>query len=278
MAQGDRGVLLRVGGDATLAADAAAEAVVVLDGDLAMEGQAGVVVVVGGTARLRGAQVRELVVVDGAALLSEGTTVRGAVHLVDASLREEGRVTIRGPVSRNAPLQLARGLFVFGVLFAFGAALTVLLGALLLAATAGRGVQRAGTALSHQMGATLFAALVLWVGLPVLAGGLLFTVIGIPTSIGILVFLLPAAGFVGYLTFGVWLGNVVLGRVRPRPETKYPYTAALVGTGLLLLVGAVPVLGTLTTLVAAGLGSGALALTAWRATQWGTSPNAFRTR
>ena len=105
-------------------------------------------------------------------------------------------------------------------------------------------------------------------GLPLLAVMAFFTIVGIPAGLAILLILLPALGYVGYLVAGIRLGDYVLGVVRGHDEAWHPYQAAVTGLGLLLVLGWVPVVGGIVSPVAGLLGAGALALRAWQRATW----------
>ncbi|HEX7241046.1 MAG TPA: hypothetical protein VF263_12310, partial [Longimicrobiaceae bacterium] len=104
----------------------------------------------------------------------------------------------------------------------------------------------------------------LWIGVPALAVGVMSTVVGIPLGLGVLVFVLPVLGFLGYLATGLRVGAAVLRSTGAKPEPARPYASALLGVAILLLLGTVPGVGALATLLAATVGAGALVLGVWR--------------
>lgn len=255
------GVLVRVAGDVLLSASEAIGVVVVVQGDLVVEGTAGVVVVVDGTATLRGASVEVLVVVDGAAVLTEGTVVSGDVVIPGSKLTDDGSARINGSVIDDLS-GLSTAFRILDVVLTIGGAIVTVLAALLLAALAPGTVRSATSAVRAQPGQVALSGVLFWIALPLVAAGLLITVIGAPTAFAIWAVVMPAVGFVGYLVCAIWLGEVLVDR---RRERSHPYGAALLGTAILLLVGLVPILGALVGLAAALVGGSALALLAWRA-------------
>ena len=188
----------------------------------------------------------------------------GDVELINSALSREEGVIVGGQVHYTAG-RFGRGLLVFGLLFGLGTALAVLVSGLLLAGVAPHSARMAGATLTGNFGKTLLATLLVWIGLPLLAILLMGTIVGIPVALGILVVLLPALGFLGYLAAGIRLGDYVIGRVRGSEEAWHPYLAAVVGLGLLLLAGLIPLFGSVITPLASFLGAGALALVAWSA-------------
>lgn len=268
------GVLVRIQGDITLGAEAREAAVVVVQGDASVAGTAGLVVVVQGTATLSGARVQDLVVVQGHARLDSGTVVTGDVQLVEATLTRGAGAVVEGAIHDDVGYRLGRGMLVFGLLFALGAALALLASGLVAAAVAPHGVRAVGAILTDELAATLVAVVLVWIALPIVAALLFPTIVGIPTALAVFFVVLPALGFLGYLIAGIRLGDYVLGRMRGHDEAWHPYLAAVTGLGLLMVLGWVPMLGSVVTPVAAFLGSGALAVHAWKTTRQPVKPPA----
>ena len=263
----EEGVLVRVGGNVNVEADEREAVVVVVEGEATVAGAAEVVVVVNGQATLTGARVGELIVVEGEAALGEGTVVTGNVQLVDAQITARAAdAVVQGEVRHGVGYQL--GLMFFGVLFGLGVTVVVLLSGLIAAAVAPHGMRAAGATITDAFGKTLLATLAVGVGLPLLAVMAFFTIVGIPAGLAILLILLPALGYVGYLVAGIRLGDYVLGVVRGHDEAWHPYQAAVTGLGLLLVLGWVPVVGGIVSPVAGLLGAGALAFRAWQRATW----------
>ena len=257
-----QGFVFRAGGDAVVGPDERVGAVVVIDGNARVQGRVDGLVVVSGNAVLEGAQVGDLTVVNGLADVREGSRVAGNLRLVDSALRRSGDVSIAGPVSHEAMPRW--GAFPFGLLFSLGMSLAVLAAGLVAASLAPRAMGSASKTLSAELGKTIGSAAIVWLVAPPLAVISLMTIVGIPIGIGALFFALPALAFLGYLVAGLALGERVLAaRSSAEARTNAPL-ATVVGLVLLMVVGAVPFIGGLTSLLAAGLGAGAIVLVVWR--------------
>jgi hypothetical protein len=256
----DESVLVRVNGDVTIPAGEAHGVVVVVEGDLDFEGTATTVVVISGRADLVGATVETLVVVDGAANLGAGTRVTGDVHLVESDIVRDPSATVAGSIESGTG-DFARGFWIIGFVFMLGWAVMVVLAALALAAVAPNFARRAGRTITDDLGPTVIAGLILWIVVPILSVILFATLIGVPAALTIWFALLPALGLIGFLVAGVRVGEYVTGE---RNGVGHPYLAAFVGAVILLVVGAIPFIGPIVVTVAAFLGSGALALQAFR--------------
>lgn len=259
------GVLVRVDGDVTVGPDEAVGTVVQVGENTAtIQGNVTVLVVVGGTARIDGGTVADMTVVGGTAELANGATV-GHINLQESELTQSEDSTVTGEVDRNPWTGLAQGpAVVFGILFFLGISVAIILAGELAAAVAADQVRKAGAVLSDEIGKTLLSSLILWVGVPILAGITLLTIVGIPTALLVLLFLLPALWVLGYLIAGIRLGDWLVTQLRDEREAGHPYLAALTGLVALQILALVPVLGALVTPLAGLIGGGALALAAWR--------------
>lgn len=258
----DEGVLVRVSGDVVVPTGDVHGVVVVVDGNLDFDGTATTIVVVNGDAVLTGATVEELVVVAGSVNLGPGTTVTGDVHLVDTTLTQDTTATVEGTINRDAGDGFSGGFWVLGLIFMIGWAILVLLGGLVLAGVAPDLARRAGRTITSDIVPTIIAGLILWIVAP-LVGVLLFaTLVGIPTAVTIWLLVLPLLGFVGLLVAGVRIGEYV---TAAGGGVGHPYLASFVGLLGLVIIGAIPAIGPLVVGLAGFLGSGALALHAYRA-------------
>ncbi len=258
----DDSVLVRINGDVTVASGESHGVVVIVDGDLDFDGTATTVVVVNGTATLTGATLTTLIVVSGEANLGPGTTVTGDVRLVDSPLNQDSTAVVEGDITEGAGGEFFTGFWIVGLLFMSGWAVLVLLAGLLFAAIAPNLARKIGRSITADLGPTIIAGLVLWIAVPVLSVVLFATVIGVPTALAIWLIILPALGFVGFLAAGIRLGESLT--ARNSPAVGHPYLASFIGLMALIIVGAIPILGPLVVTIAGFLGSGALALGAWR--------------
>ena len=258
----DEGALVRVNGNIVVPAGEVHGLVVVIDGDLQFDGTATTVVVINGDAELTGATVTDIVVVSGTANLGAGTVISGDVHLVDTTLTQDPTATVEGTINDGAGDEFTSGFWVLGLLFMIGWALLTLLAGLLLAGVAPDLARRAGRTITSDLGPTIVAGLILWIVVPVIGGLLFATVVGIPTALTIWLLALPLLGFVGFLVAGIRIGEYITAR---GVGIGHPYLASFVGLLTLIIVGAIPAIGPLIVTVAGFIGSGALALHAYRA-------------
>jgi cytoskeletal protein CcmA (bactofilin family) len=127
-------------------------------------------------------------------------------------------------------------------------------------AVAPRGVPRVVERLSRNFWSATLTGFILLVVVPVAAFIMLFTVVGIPISIAVFLLYL-ATLYPAQIFAGKWLGDQVLrlfGRTAPSP-----YWAMALGVILLVIIGAVPVVGWLARLIALLAGFGALWAAVW---------------
>ena len=252
----DDSVLFLVNAGVDVPAGEHRDVVVVVDGDVAIEGEANAVVVVSGTATVTGGRVETLVVVGGAADIGAGSvvdevrTLNAAYHVSpDAFVRTYEAVEPSALLATIAPVAMAMWL---------GFAIAYLLAGLAVAAIAGSQLRRTGAALTREPLGVVVGALVVLIGLPLV---LAVSVVGIPAAVAVALVVVPAAWFFGSLAVAVRIGDWVLVQLRGRPEASHPVIAAFIGLVAVGVVSAVPVIGFLVGLA----GAGAAVLVAWRA-------------
>lgn len=261
------GLLLRIGGDVEVPAGAHYDGVIVLDGSATIIGDADFVLGAGGIVRFEGGSAGHVIVANGELELDGEAEVTGDIELFRSSLdRGEGAV-VGGRVRDTALEHTLKGVWFFGAFLALGVAFAIFGAGLVAIAVARDGTQQVGRVLLRRLPAALLATAVLWLGLPILAVGLMPTIVAVPAGIGLFVFALPALGFAGYVLAGIALGRAVLHSLKPVEGSESHYWASTLGIGLLLVGGLLPIIGGLVAPVAGAVGSGALAVTLWERAQ-----------
>jgi hypothetical protein len=261
----DEGFLMRVDGNVAVPAGDTVDTVLVINGDALIEGAIQTLVVINGDATVRGSVDDEIIVVNGSLNLADTARVQD-VTLVDSELERAPGAVVGGEISRRERWGVDIDLFgLFPFLAWTAVSVVVVLAGLLFAAVGGRQLTTAGLLLSDRLGPTLLAALVVWIGVPILAVMLFFTLIGIPAALGLLLLVLPLLWFTGYLVAATRLGAAIVRSRLSTADAEHPYLAALVGTLVLQVIGFIPVLGWLVVWLAGLVGGGALALLGWHA-------------
>jgi cytoskeletal protein CcmA (bactofilin family) len=261
-----RGVLVRIDGTTHVARGDRAGTVVGLNGDVVVDGTVrDTLVVVNADAVVTGAVDGDVALVNGTLTLQPGARVGGDVTLVKGTLVRAPGATIAGSVQRRTGYSFGWGPAVFSFLFWLGLTVVVVLAGLLFAAVGGRQLTEPGRLLTDRPGASVATALVVWIGIPILAVLGLVTLIGLPLGLALLLVVLPALWLLGYLVAGTRLGAELVGR-RGRPRSvEHPYLAAVVGLLLLQVFGLIPVVGGLVVGLAGLVGAGAMMYRPWRA-------------
>lgn len=264
----NRGFVMRVNGDVRIGSGETIGSVLVIDGNAFVEGTVeDALVVIDGTATVNGRVDGDITVISGDLDLRSGATVKN-VNLIRSDMTRASGATITGDLNERDELFFRGFPAVFGILFWVAMTIAVLVAGLLFAAIGGRQLRASSEALTREIGYSILGAVVVWVGVPILAVIIMFTLIGIPLGIGLLLFLLPALWFLGYITAGARLGLAITGRMG-RAAGDHPYAAVALGLLVLQLVGLIPALGWLVVAVAGLWGAGALALVAFRAARGG---------
>jgi hypothetical protein len=260
----DSSAILRFGGNVTVPVGTKEGAVIVLRGDATIAGDVRGVVVLEGEARITGGRVKELTVVNGRAILSDSARVDGDVHLLDAELTVEPGSVVSGTVERGVGRRVAKHFLGAMALIGLGIFLAFVLGGVFAASVFGESLRATGALIRGETGPVLIATAILWLALPVVAGLLIPTLVGLPMGLGYFLFVMPVLGFLGLVVAGVWIGELLLRKVGSPTAAARPTVAATVGITVLLLVGRIPLLGLVATALIL-LGSGGLALRTWRA-------------
>jgi len=255
-------VLVSVQGDVALPAGEHAAVVVVVQGDALIEGTVGSLTVVGGSATLRGAQVDTLAIVDGSAALEAGTTIKGDVFQLNASVQRADGVTIGGAIRPLAESLAGLALFLTAaaLIVWLGIAIATLVAALALAAFAARQVRTAEAIISTEPVKALVVGLAMIVLPPLVVVLLAATIVGLPLALSVLFLVWPALAFVGYLVAAIWIGEWLLRASGRRQATERPYLGAVVGIVLAGVLGLVPLVSAVISI----FGLGAVTVAAWR--------------
>src|SRR5919106_486315 len=234
---------------------------VIFSGDAVIEGTvAQGLVVFNGRTEITGTVEEDVVVFNGDIVLRSGSRVGGDVISLEDPRIEEG-ATVEGSVD---DLQTRWNLYdiTFGGRLAWWLASTVstLVLGLILLLLASRLDVASVRALRQRLGPTIGFGFLAFFLLPILAGLLIATIVGIPLGLS----LLFALGFLYLIAYVV--GALALGRLVVKEPTSR-YVAFLVGWGVLRGIALVPFLGGIIWLVVTVLGLGML----WVAARSGSS-------
>jgi hypothetical protein len=260
----DDGFILQVREDLVIPAGMIVGTVIVIDASVRIEGTVdGVLVVINGNADITGRVVDDTVMVRSDLVLRSTADVND-VTLADSNIDREDGSTVRGDIEERDRWGPRLGGLIFGFFFWLASTLVVLVAGVLFAAVGGGQLGRAATALTTEVGPAIVGGVVALIGIPILAVLLFLTLVGIPVGLALLLFLVPALLFLGYITFGTWLGLLILNRDN-RPVPAHPYAAALLGLIILQLGLLIPGLGGLVAVIGAAWGAGGLLVVAWRA-------------
>ncbi|MEA2515017.1 MAG: hypothetical protein QOJ59_4506 [Thermomicrobiales bacterium] len=263
----DDDVLVRVNGPITVAQNEVLDTVVGVSNDVTVDGTVrDTLVVVDGNATVNGRVESDVVVISGTLNLGP-TAMVNDVTLVRSDLNRDPGATITGDLEERSELfniSFGWGSFIFSLLFWLSTTIVVLVAGVLFALFGGRQLVGTAALLTERVGASLVTALIVWIGLPILAILAFVTVIGIPLGIAIFVFLMPVLWFLGYLVSGTRLGLAIVRTADPIADRGRLVLAAVVGLLIFQLIGLIPFIGGLLVFLAGWVGSGALVYLAFR--------------
>lgn len=253
-AEGD--VVFRVGGDTTIGPDETTSTVLVIDGNLVVDGRiTQALMVVNGNVTVNGQVDGEMLVVNGTVDLATDSTVND-LALVNSQLNQASGAVITGTLDEDVNVNaLGWGLAAISFVFWIGLTVVILIAGLVFAALGYEQLVTTAQTLLTQPGPSVLTALIVWIGLPLLAFLSFITVIGIPLGLLIIFLIMPILALLGYIVAGElvgrWLGSVV-------NMPPHRYGTVLVGLIALQLVGLVPVIGGPIATIAGLAGTGAL--------------------
>lgn len=257
---GNDDFMLKVGGTTTVEPREVIDSVIVINGDAIVAGTVtSTLWVIGGTATVSGHVNGDVMVVNGVLSLTSSATVKNAA-LVSSELAREPGATVTGELTEQvAFVHFGWGSAVFSMLFWIFTTAALLVAWLIVATVAGRRLSITGHEVTEQAGASLLTALIVWVGLPIVAVLAAITLIGIPVALAIAVLVMPVLWITGYVVAGVRLGEYLVGEVAKRPtDPERPYLHVTIGLLTFQLVGLIPFAGGLVVGLAGFAGSGAL--------------------
>jgi hypothetical protein len=233
-------VLIKINGSATVAEDERVSMVVVVNGDLELEGVVeDVAVVVSGNARVSGRAPGDIWVFNGELTLLDGANVSGDIYLgQDGVLIRDPGATVTGEINDDVSFSPDRrfgwSVLVLGLVAWTGQALLALVGALIFAAVGGQQLWSSARFMTDRLGPTLLWALLLLTVTPLAFGTLLATFFAIPVAFS-LVLLAAAVWWLGYIVAGTRIG-AALTRRSIQTDDPHPYLPALVGVGVLQFI------------------------------------------
>ena len=256
-------VYVRVNGNVDLATGQSVDTLVTVNSDAQVAGTVRkTLVIVNQTATVSGDVGGDAIVANGTLRLEPTAHVGGDVVLINGQLSQADGAVIAGKVVERSGASMGAELRRVTAAVSFvawlGMTLLFVVVALGWAAVGGRQLSDAAGLLGARPGLAAGAAVIFWIVVSIVAVVALFTVIGIPIGITLLVVVLPLLWGLGYVTTGTLLG-FFLGDLRRRaPDLAHPYLEAVVGVVIFQLIGLIPVVGGIVVALAGLFGAGAI--------------------
>jgi hypothetical protein len=237
-------------------------------GETTVEGRVGGNVTdVGGSITIAGRVDGDVTAVGGDVTLQAGADVMGNVHAVGGRLHRDTGTTIGGTQEQGIvtpdlpPLQWLT--FSGSYTFPWGHLLFWDLAGVAVATMFPRQLRQLRRVAARHVPGSLFAGIAGWVLGAIAAAVLFVTCLGIPIAL-LLLAALWLASAAGTIAFGLWIGELLLGR--SRTERSSPVLATVLGVSLIVLAKSIPGAGGVITVLmwCLGLGAALLALLATR--------------
>ena len=264
-------IQIRVNGPVTIALGDTASAVLVINHDATIDGvvREGLGVV-NGTARVRGRVDGGLVVVNGHLDVEPGAVIERDIMLYHSTITRANDAIINGVVRDQTGFSLGAGaIWLVWVSFT----IVVVMAGVLFAEIAPVTLAESTQLLVRHGGQSALTALVVVAAVPALAFVSFATVIGIPLGLVLILVVIPALTFLGYLVTGEVVGWAVAGYLPTLRESAHRYATIALGLTTLQLAVTIPVVGGLIGFIASLLGVGARVARAWsRRSRAGPAP------
>jgi hypothetical protein len=262
-------VYVRVNGTVDLPAGESVDTLVAVNSEAQVAGTVrDTLVIVNQTATLSGDVGRDAVVANGTLRLEPTARIGGDVVLINGELSQAAGAEIAGEVVERSgagiSAELSRVTAAVSFIAWLGMTLLLAVVALAWAALAGRQLSAIAGLLGARPGLAATAAVIFWIGVPIVAVIAFFTVIGIPIGIALLVVVLPLLWGLGYVTTGTRLGFFLSDLRRTTPDLAHPYLEAVLGVVILQLIGLIPIVGWAVVALAGLFGAGAIVVHALR--------------
>jgi hypothetical protein len=251
--------LVVITGGARVDADQSFHHVVVFHGDVQMDGEVHEnLIVFHGDVEVSGTVGGDVVVFHGDLTVRSGASVLGDVASTSDPVIEDG-AEVAGEIRRPtkdffSPVEA----FAARVALWVGATVSLLILGLLLLALAPRAMDAIAATWATSKGSSALWGVILLFGLPIGAILVMLTVVGIPFGLGTLLALFLVCS-IAYVAASWALGRSIV------REPSSRYLSFLAGFGILRLLGLIPIVGGIISLVVTVFGLGLVGVTVWRA-------------
>lgn len=256
----DDSFIVKVNGSATVGADESVDGILVVRGDITVDGTVREgLMLYDGTATINGVVEGDIVVVNGDLVLNAGSSVED-VMLVRSDITQDPAATVSGEINESSgDFEVGRGLAVFSILFWLGMVIVGVAAAIFFAWLGRAQLFGAVETLRSDFLGSLVTALILFIVLPIIAGLILFTLVGAPLGLSILFVILPILLALGLIVFGTWIASYVI----KGTSTGAAIGTAVLGVIIMALLSLIPFVAFIVFL-AGLLGAGALVYRAFK--------------
>lgn len=217
----------------------------------------GTVTVGSGNARIVGRVGDDVTVLRGRAILASTAAVDGDVRSSRRPDVAPGAAVAGNVETTNFSAWFTAAGWALLFLWWLAVTITLLVVGLLFVLLLPRAAQTVTSTGRGTVGLNILWAVLLAIALPIVAGVLAVTIVGIPLALAVMLSLVLA------FPMGYVVSSLVLGRLIAR--NVHPAVAFLIGFGILRVVALIPGLGGLVGFLAAAYGLGVIGVAAWRA-------------
>jgi hypothetical protein len=265
------GTQIQIDSDATVPAGETLGTLIVISGNATIDGDVrDAVLVVDGDATVSGTIRGTLTVIEGDIHLLSGSRVKN-IRSVRGDIYRDSGATVTGKINTRDFGGAWAVVGVFSVLVWVGSTVALLVAGIMFALVGARQLTAASRLMTGEAVPAIVGTVVVWIGLPILAVLAIVTIVGLPLGLGLLIFLLPALGLLGYIVAATRLGTFLV-RALKQQETERPVLAVILGVLLFQFILLIPAFGIFVIFVASIWGAGALAAIAFRSVKGESTP------
>lgn len=254
-------VQIRINGPVHVATSDSAFTVWVVNHDAVIDGvvREGLVVI-NGTARVNGRVEGGVVVANGRLELGPAARVERDVMLYRSMMSRANGAVIGGAVHNQTGFSVGAGVMWLAWL---SFTIVVVVAGLVFAELGPRTLTESAAYLPAHGGRSALVAVIVVATVPAVAFMSFATVIGIPLGLTLMVVVIRALSFLGYLVAGATLGTTLVARLGATGAWTNRYRTVVVGLVTLQVLVALPVIGGLIAMIASLSGVGALVAHSW---------------
>jgi hypothetical protein len=218
-----------------------------------------IIMVIDGTVTINGAVTGDIVAFSSHIVLGPNATVNN-IDLNNSTIDAAPGSIVSGTIENRSNFFLLQWWSspVFALILWVLTTMFLIIGGVIFTLAAGQQFPAFVSATSRSIGKNILYALIVWLGVPVVALLVMVTIIGIPLGMVVLGILLPGLWWLGYTAVGARIGSLILRPFTTRHSTALAVLSTMIGVLLLQLLTLLPYVGGMAIFFSGAYGAGAM--------------------